>query len=255
MDLPKFSLDAEILSQEQMAENVHRMTVHCPQIAGEAQPGTFVQMRLLGGDVLLRRPLGIAEAEREKGTLSFLYRVLGKGTAAFSRLRPGAQVNLLGPLGHGFCMDLHRPLLVGGGMGLSPLLFYARCMEKRADVLMGGRHAGEMFWTELFKPYVSKSYLATDDGSLGSKGFAVSLLPKLLEKGEYDAVIACGPEIMMERAAEMAKAAGIPCQVSLEKRMACGLGACLSCSVDASDGTRKKVCKDGPVFWAEEVFP
>ena len=148
-----------------------------------------------------------------------------------------------------------RPLLVGGGMGLSPLLFCAGVMGEKADVLMGGRCAREMFWETLFRPHVLNTYITTDDGSLGVKGFTVSLLPELLAGGGYDAVIVCGPEIMMQRTARLAKEAGIPCQVSLERRMACGLGACLSCSIDATDGTRKKVCKDGPVFWAEEVFP
>ncbi len=254
MVLPKFSLDAEILGQERMAEAVYRMTVHCPEIAEVAQPGNFVQMRLLGGEIFLRRPFGIADADAGKGTLTFMYRVLGRGTAAFSCLRPGESVNVLGPLGKGFCMDVERPLIVGGGMGLSPLLFYAKSMGKKADVLMGGKHASEMFWTKLFELYAREIYVTTDDGSMGTKGFAVSLLPELLETKNYDAVMACGPDIMMQKAAELSKAAGVPCQVSLEKRMACGLGACLSCSIDTAGGMRKKVCKDGPVFWAEEVF-
>ena len=139
-------------------------------------------------------------------------------------------------------------------MGLSPLLFYAKSMGKKADVLMGGKHASEMFWTKLVELYAREIYVTTDDGSMGTKGFAVSLLPELLETKNYDAVMACGPDIMMQKAAELSKAAGVPCQVSLEKRMACGLGACLSCSIDTAGGMRKKVCKDGPVFWAEEVF-
>lgn len=254
MALPKLSLDAPILAQEKMADAVYHMTVHCPGIAAQAQPGSFVQIRLLGGDILLRRPLGIADADAEKGTITFIYRILGKGTSAFSNLCTDDKVNVLGPLGHGFSQNFKKPLIVGGGMGLSPLLFYAKAMGKKADVLMGGKTASEMFWAKLFEPHVSKAYITTDDGSLGTKGFTVSLLPELLEEGSYDAVIVCGPEIMMRKTAELAREAGISCQVSLEKRMACGLGACLSCSIDATDGTRRKVCKDGPVFWAEEVF-
>ena len=254
MALPKVSVDAVILGQEKLAGDVRRMTVCCPEIARDARPGQFVQVRLLGRDVLLRRPLGIADADGEKGTLAFVYRVLGKGTKALSHLPPGDEVNVLGPLGRGFSMGAGHPLLVGGGMGLSPLLFFAKAMEGKGTVLMGGRNAGEMFWGELFSPYATETHITTDDGSLGRKGFAVDLLPELLERGGHDLVAVCGPEIMMRRAAELARAAGIPCQVSLERRMACGLGACLSCSLDATDGTRKKVCKDGPVFWAEEVF-
>lgn len=255
MDLPKHASEAGILAQEKMAEGVYRMTMDSPEIAQEARPGNFVHVRLPGTDLLLRRPLGIADADEERGTIDLIYRVLGRGTAAFSTLRPGDRVNLLGPLGRGFSEEPEHPLLVGGGMGLSPLLFCAKRMGKRADVLMGGKCASEMFWAGLFAPHVSEIRIATDDGSLGEKGFAVALLPDLLEKGAYDGVLACGPEVMMRKAAQIARDAGIPCQVSLERRMACGLGACLSCSVDGTDGSRKKVCKDGPVFWAEEVFP
>lgn len=255
MTLPRVTVDAVILSQEKMAEAVYRMTLDCPQIAQGARPGNFVQMRPLLGNVLLRRPLGIGDAEPEKGRISLVYRVLGRGTGTFSGLSAGDRVNVLGPLGHGFSMDFKRPLLVGGGMGLSPLLFYAGRMGGKAEILMGGKNASEMFWTELFAPYAAKIHVATDDGSLGEKGFPTDLLPDLLKCGGYDGLISCGPEIMMKKSAKIARAAGLPCQVSLERRMACGLGACLSCSIDTRDGTRKKVCKDGPVFWAEEVFP
>ena len=255
MTLPKAVLPGRILEQEKMTGEIYRMMVNSPGIAGLARPGQFIHLGLSGRDLLLRRPLGIADANGERGTLTFFYRVVGKGTRIFSDLPPGAEVSLLGPLGRGFSMDFRRHLLVGGGMGLSPLLFCAREMGKKADVLMGGKTAGELFWEGLFRPWVSHIHIATDDGSLGQKGFAVDLLPEILDGADYDALMVCGPDIMMQKAAKIAEARGIPCQVSLEKRMACGLGACLSCSIDAADGSRRKTCKDGPVFWAEEVFP
>ena len=130
----------------------------------------------------------------------------------------------------------------------------ATALNQKVFFAMGGKNAEELFWQSFYAPYVQKTFLTTDDGSLGSRGFTTTIFPQVLKQDTYDGVLVCGPEIMMRSIAKMAAQAGIPCQVSLEKRMACGLGACLSCSIDTTDGKRKKVCKDGPVFWAEEVF-
>ena len=139
-------------------------------------------------------------------------------------------------------------------MGLSPLLYYAAATQGRGDVLIGGKNAGELFWTGLYENLVHQMFITTDDGSLGTKGFTTTLLPKILEEEtDYDGIVVCGPEIMMRGVAKIAAEHHIPCEVSLEKRMACGLGACLSCSIGTVHG-RRKVCKDGPVFRAEEVF-
>lgn len=255
MILPeKVITDARILLQQELYDHVFRMVVEVPEIAARAKAGQFVQLRIPSGGFLLRRPLGIAEADKEKGTAAFIYRVVGKGTKALSRLKAGDFINVLGPLGHGFDTAAKRPLIVGGGMGLSPVLFYASSMKGQADVLMGGKTAGELFWQPLFAPNVQEIFCTTDDGSLGMKGFVTARLPELLAHKNYDCLVACGPEIMMKSVAQIAREHGIRCQVSLEKRMGCGLGACLSCSIDTTDGRRKKVCKDGPVFEAGEVF-
>ena len=254
MILPKVLEDARILENVKVGPGIFRMLVESPRVAGEALPGQFVQLRLLSGDFLLRRPLGIAERSSDLEGFSLFYRVVGRGTEALSHLAAGETVNLLGPLGNGFSRNYSHPLLVGGGLGLSPLLSVAEYYGDRAEVLMGGKTAGELFWQDFYKPFTEQIHITTDDGSLGEKGFTTALLPKLLEKGSYDGILVCGPEIMMRGVAEIAERHGIPCEVSLEKRMACGLGACLSCVIDTADGTRKKVCKDGPVFSAQEVF-
>ena len=171
-------------------------------------------------------------------------------------MKPGDSIKVLGPLGHGFTTKVQKPLLVGGGMGLSPLLYEAEYLQRHrcnADVLMGGRTEQELFWRQLFKDYVNGIHITTDDGSLGTKGFVTTVLPEMLQNSDYDLVIACGPEIMMKNVAAICRELGIACEVSLERRMGCGLGACLSCSIDTLSG-RRKVCKDGPVFPAEEVF-
>ena len=248
--------EAQVRTQKRLAEGVYRLELSAPEHARHALPGQFVQVQVKSPSVFLRRPLGLAEADTESGSVALIYREVGKGTAALAALRPGEQVNLLGPLGQGFCMDVQHPLLVGGGMGLSPLLCYARHLRRHGaqpEVLMGGRSAAELFWQDLFAPYAAAIHLTTDDGSLGRQGFVTALLPELLARGGYDSVAACGPEIMMRGVAAIAREQGLPCEVSLERRMGCGLGACLSCAIDTASG-RRKVCKDGPVFPAEEVF-
>lgn len=254
MTLPKHLEDALVVAQQELAENVYSMVLSAETIANVAKPGQFIDLRLLNGAFTLRRPFGIAMVDKEKGQFTIIYRVLGKGTAFLSKLTAGDMVNILGPLGNGFSTQAKHPLIVGGGMGLSPVLFYAIAMNGKADVLMGGKNACELFWHKLYKDHAKNIFCTTDDGSLGEKGFVTTLLPKLLTQNDYDLVVTCGPEIMMRSVAKVAADHKIPCEVSLEKRMGCGLGACLSCSIDTACGKRKKVCKDGPVFKAEEVF-
>ena len=254
MALRKKALDAGILSNRRVGADIYRLEIACPFLAEEGVPGQFLQVRIEGAGLLLRRPLGIAEADAGAGTIAMYYRVVGKGTAALAEMKPGQTVNCLGPLGQGFSLKSERPLLVGGGMGLAPLLFLAQRFQGKAAVLLGGRNKAEVFWSEFFAPLTSQVFITTDDGSAGEKGFTTALLPALLAKHPFDVVFTCGPDVMMRKIWAIAKQADVPCQVSLERRMACGLGACLSCVIDTADGGRKKVCQDGPVFWAQEVF-
>ncbi|MBO6305687.1 MAG: dihydroorotate dehydrogenase electron transfer subunit [Selenomonadaceae bacterium] len=250
MVLRKTLTDAEITEQRELIAGVFKMTLHAPEIARTAKPGNFLQVKAAKANTLLRRPLGIADAEGDN--ISLIYRKIGKGTAELAELQQGDIVSILGALGNSFDESFKNPLLVGGGMGLSPLLFYAQA-HKNAAVLMGGRTSSEIFWEDIFKPFAKEIFIATEDGSKGEKGFNVALLPKLLKSGKYDGVIACGPDPMMKKAVDIAREYSVPVEVSLERRMGCGLGACLSCAIDTANG-RKKVCKDGPVFKGEEVF-
>lgn len=250
--LPKIVEKAEVLTNTQITPDVYKMTVLSPAAAKAVAPGMFYQLRLYSGQgLLLRRPISIADVDGD--VLTFIYRVVGKGTEEMTHLKAGDAVSCLGPLGNGFFLDAERPLLVGGGMGAAPLLYLAKAYKGKASLLVGGRNERELFWTSLYEKLVKDIYITTDDGSLGTKGFTVDLLPKLLEENDFDMIFVCGPEIMMRGIYKVAREFDVKCQVSLEKRMACGLGACLSCSVDTTSG-RKKVCKDGPVFWAEEVL-
>ncbi len=254
MILPSCAIDTEILENKSVSPGVYRLTVSADEIARTAQPGQFVQVLIERSFLLLRRPFGVADINRNKGTLTMFYRLVGKGTHELSRLKAGETVNCLGPLGHGFALDAQRPLLIGGGMGLAPLLLLARQFNGKATVLIGGKNQPEVFWSELFRPLCTGVLVTTDDGSAGIKGFPTEVLPTHLERNGYDRLYVCGPQIMMEKVSEIAARFSIPCQVSLERHMACGLGACLSCGIDTKGGQRKKVCKDGPVFWAEEVL-
>ena len=198
----------------------------------------------------MRRPLGIASTAG--GTVKIFYRAVGRGTEKLSARRAGETLNILGALGNGYSNFGGKILLVGGGMGLAPLLCAAEKFS--ADVLLGGRTKDEViFWQEEFRPHVGKIFVTTDDGSYAKKGFAIDLLPEVFSAENYSAILTCGPEVMMRGVAKFAAEKNIPCEVSFEKRMACGLGACLSCSIDTTDG-RKKVCKDGPIFDAQKVF-
>lgn len=255
MSLPKkYCLDTIILKNDLLAEGIYLLEISCPVIAKTAVPGQFIQVGLNDSQTILRRPLSIAAADKDTGILSFIYRINGKGTKVLAEKSAGAEISCLGPLGQGFFLDAAQPLLVGGGMGIAPLLFLADGYNQQADMLCGVRSKKDGYWQNFLLDNIHNLYWTSNDGSLGEKGFVTDVLPKLLAAGHYDVIIACGPEIMMRAVSKIAAEFAVRCQVSLEKRMACGLGACLSCTLTANDGTRRKVCKDGPVFWAQEVF-
>ncbi len=252
----KFIEQALILENRVLAPDVYHMVVKSPRISATCSPGQFVMVKVTSAttDPLLRRPLSIAGADLKQERLTLIYRVVGRGTERMEALQPGASIDVMGPLGRGFDLSAEHLLLVGGGMGLAPLLYVAdKCCPLPVEVLAGGRTENEMFWIDLFRSRCEKLHITTDDGSLGFGGTCADHLPQLLRSGNFDGILTCGPRPMMKRVVEIAVQAGVPTQVSLEEHMACGLGACLSCTCAAADGGTRQVCKDGPVFWAEEV--
>ena len=241
------TFNIKILSNQPVADKIFKLTIDAPELAKTSRAGQFVQVKI-ADELTLRRPLGIAGTKN--GLITIFYRAVGHGTDILSKKRVGDHLNILGALGNGFSTPNGKILLVGGGMGLAPLLCAAE--KFNSDVLIGGRNANEVnFWIEEFRPLVENIFITTDDGSIGKKGFVIDLLPDIPR--DYSAIYTCGPEIMMRGVAKFATDNNLPCEVSFEKRMACGLGACLSCSIDTADG-RRKVCKDGPVFDARAVF-
>jgi len=252
----KLLLEAEIIENSVVIPQVRRMQLRAPEIAAIVQPGQFVQVRKKESTVFLRRPFSIADANTEKGTICIMYRVVGKGSAEMAAMNPGERISVEGPLGTGFSLGEGRPLFVGGGVGIAPLIFLTkRLQQKKPIVLIGGKNKEETFWTKYLEEYADKIYITTDDGSVGQKGFTIQAIPDLLEKNSIDRIAACGPMIMMKGVAEIAARYKKECEVSMEKRMACGIGVCLGCTFEGKiTGRRLKVCSDGPVFPAKEVF-
>ncbi|SMC74366.1 dihydroorotate dehydrogenase electron transfer subunit [Sporomusa malonica] len=253
--MSKTCVTAQVIEHSTIVGDVFELVVTAPEIASITRPGQFVHIRLADTlDPLLRRPFSIADCDAAKGTLTIIYRVVGRGTALMTKLRPGDNIDCMGPLGNGFALTGQRPLLVGGGMGLAPLVMLAKAFCSRpATVLMGGRNEQELFWPSIYTSVCQNIHITSDDGSVGHRGFTVDILPELLKQDKFDIIYACGPHAMLKGVAEAAARNGIPCQVSLEEYMACGVGACLSCTCASSSGKRHKVCTDGPVFWAGEV--
>lgn len=250
----KFEEIAKIVRQEEIAEGIFSMWIHTEKIAVNAKAGQFVSLYCKEGSRLLPRPISICEIEKEKGNLRFVYRVAGKGTEEFSRMKAGDFVKVLGPLGNGFPMQEKKAFLIGGGIGIPPMLELARELECEKQMVLGYRD--ELFLLEEFEKE-GNVYIATEDGSAGTKG---NVLDAIKEHGLHaDVIYACGPTPMLRALKEYAQKNRMECWISMEERMACGIGACLACvckskEKDAhSNVNNKRICKEGPVFRAEEV--
>ncbi len=250
-------LTARIVANQEVAEDIYRITLYAPAVARDAQPGQFVHV--LCGDrhtYILRRPFSIHQVV---GTDAFdlLVRVVGDGSRWLAGRRPKATVDLIGPLGRGFAIDgeFSRALIAAGGMGVAPMVFLAgRLAEKKVKVytVMGAASRAQLLDFMDLKRLTRRIAVATDDGSHGHKGLLTDILSKEIEEADPQLVFACGPGAMLRSVAGISRRYGIDCQVSLEARMACGIGACLGCAVRAKE-TYLKVCSDGPVFKTEEL--
>ncbi len=219
-------------------------------------PGQFVHIRC-GDSLLLRRPISVASCQEDypSDLVTIVFEVRGAGTQWLAERKLGETLDVMGLLGNGFPVKPEgRYLLVGGGIGVPPLWGCAQRTSGKSTAILGFRSKDKAIMTDLFNEDCAKTLIATDDGSLGYHGFVDALVRQELEQDRnYDAVLACGPRPMLKNVARAAKEFGVPCFVSMEERMGCGVGACLVCACDMKDGSRKHVCKDGPVFDAEEV--
>lgn len=244
-----------IIEKRTLAKGIYSVVIDAPELANEAEAGQFANIGVSG--FTLRRPISICEIDKERGTLRFAFEVRGKGTYALAQLSEGESLDVLAPLGRGFNIPEGKKIIVvGGGIGVPPLLEISRETSSLCTAILGFRDYSRIILKDEFEEHGSKTVICTDDGSVGIHGLVSVPLEEELKSGEYALVCACGPEPMIRAVIKLCGEYGVPCQVSLEQRMGCGVGACVVCScmtVRNGEEHYSRVCKDGPVFNAEEV--
>jgi len=246
---------------EELCENTYALSFTAQEL-GFPKPGQFVHIKCGGGtDHILRRPISIADAfpggNGNPPEIIIVFEKRGFGTEWLSTRKEGDELDVLGPLGNGFSIpESGNVLIVGGGIGVAPLLYAASLAGQKSDIILGYRSLDRVILTGEFRRLSNLFEIATDDGSYGLRGTVIDPVKSALSGKKYDAVLACGPKPMLKALSAVCKEFGAALQVSLEERMACGIGACLGCAAEIEkDGLRqmKRVCKDGPVFNAAEV--
>ncbi len=251
---------AVVISQERIAQDIYSMWIKT-ESASEARPGQFISMYPNDGSRLLPRPISICEIDKRAGSLRVVYRVTGKntGTEGFSRLKAGDTIPVIGPLGNGFPVEKaagKKAFLIGGGIGVPPILELSKQMDCGKKQIIVGYRNSETFLRKEFEQN-GEVYISTEDGSVGTKGNVMDAVRENVV--EADIIYACGPTPMLRAIKTYAEENGIECYISLEERMACGIGACLACVCRSrekdhhSNVHNKRICKDGPVFLSSEV--
>lgn len=255
-------LTEKILNVEEIGPAIFKMRIQSDYVAQNAKPGQFINIKCCEGlDAFLRRPISICDADSTKGTFDIVFHAKGSGTGILSNKCCGNKIDFIGPLGNQFEIDqkYKKIAVVGGGIGIFPLLFLikkSKAIEKYS--FLGFRNSELVVMEKEFEE-VSKLNIATDDGSLGHKGLVTDLLRKQLEATGCDIVYACGPTPMIKGVQLLTKQFDVKCQISVEQRMGCGIGACLVCACKTKANNEEgwqysHVCKDGPVYWSEQVL-
>ena len=251
----KFREQATILSQEEIAPDIYSMWLKTDKVAGFAKAGQFISVYCNDGSRILPRPISICEIDKENSALHIVYRIAGKGTAEFSKCVAGEKLDIVGPLGNGFPLGEKKAFLIGGGIGVPPMLELAKQLDCEKQIILGYRD-NNLFLLDEFKKY-GEVFVATEDGSVGTKGNVIDAIKA--NALEADVIYTCGPTPMLRALANYAEEAGMECWISMEEKMACGIGACLACvckSKEVDEHTNvhnKRICKEGPVFNAKEV--
>ena len=242
------------------------MVINAPEIASKARPGQFMNVYLNDASKLLPRPISICGYDADNGTVTLVFRIAGEGTREMSEMKAGDEIRVMGPLGNGFMATPEkRAVLFGGGIGIPPMLGLAKSLaaDNVSVTSVLGYRDSSLFLSEDFRQY-GDVIIATDDGSTGFHGNVVEAARESAKKDASffapgTCIYACGPLPMLRGIKALAEELGLPAQISMEERMACGIGACLACvckSVETDDHSNvknKRVCKDGPVFWAEDI--
>ncbi|MGI6225848.1 MAG: dihydroorotate dehydrogenase electron transfer subunit [Peptococcales bacterium] len=256
------SMKAKILENTQILPQFYLLRLVAPEIANKAVPGQFVMVKVSQNlDPFLKRPISLHRINKESGTIELLYQVIGKGTSNLSLMSQG-ELEIIGPLGNGFSWEENhkRVALIGGGCGIAPLLALGEELVKQGKevhVLLGAQTKEKLLNEVEFKKLGCHVQVATDDGSYGKKGFVTEIFKDLLLTTTLDQIYCCGPFPMTKDVIKITQENNIPCQVSLEERMACGVGACLGCVCEtrSNEGNLayQRVCHDGPVFDGDEL--
>lgn len=243
-----------ILKNNKISDNIFEMIISCKEIAEASQPGQFLHVKVSDGqEPILRRPISINRVDKAAGTICLVYHVVGKGTELLSQMEAAKLIDIMGPIGNGFPLFTDKKCaVVGGGIGTAPLLELAANLTA-CDAFLGFRD--NTILVDQFTACCNQVNIATEDGSVGHKGYVTDLLSDKIKA--YDVVYTCGPKIMMAKVKKICQDAGVRCYVSVEERMGCGVGACLvcACKTNGKNGEwhYKKACVDGPVFEAGEV--
>lgn len=261
--MPK-QLLAKLVKKEKLKSDIYKFSVEASEIVKDAKQGNFIEIRVTDTvEPFLRRPISIYNLDKENGILEFIFQVKGKGTEILSQKSEGDLIDIIGPLGYGtFKYENYQNIaVIGGGIGVFPLYELSKNAKKdgkNVNIYLGFRNKDFVVLEEEFKAVSDKLVLTTDDGTYAEKGFAIDFLKQDVENGKVDCIYACGPLPMLKAVRTYAIEKNIPCQISLEERMGCGLGVCLGCAVKTASSSKEApeyvhVCKLGPVFEAKEV--
>ena len=250
----------DIVSNDKIAEDIYSMVISSPEMAGAAHSGQFASLYTNDASKLLPRPISICDVDKDKGTIRFVYRIQGEGTRQFSEMCSGDSIDVVGPIGNGYDLGTKKAILMGGGIGIPPMLRLAKELSlaglTKDDITIILGYRDETFLLEEFENY-GTVYITSDSGAVGLKGNVIDAAREYDVTG--DMIYACGPKPMLKAIKSYAQEKGIKAQISLEERMACGIGACLACVCQTTDVDEhsqvhnKRICVDGPVFYAEEV--
>lgn len=254
-------LNEEIKSITKLAPDIYKMTIISPYTAQNAHPGQFVNVKCSEGlNALLRRPISICDIDKENSLLDIVFQIKGIGTEYLAQKQLGTKVDILAPLGKPFCVsDEYKNIaVIGGGIGIFPLLYLLKEYKSaHKSAYLGFRNKEFIVLRDEFEKACDSLKISTDDGSAGHNGLVTEPFEEDLKAGKFDIVFACGPTPMIKKVVDIANQYGVKCQVSLEQRMGCGIGACLVCACKTRLGDEweySHVCKDGPVFWSSEVI-
>ena len=258
----------KLVNKEQLKDDIYKYSVESEEMCKMAKPGQFLEIKVIkGSEPLLRRPISIYNVDENKNLIEFIFQVKGKGTKILSEVEVGQEIDIVGPIGNGqFEIKSYKnAAIIGGGIGVFPLYELAKRLgesgTENINTYLGFRSKDFVVLENEFQNVSTNLTITTDDGSYKEQGFAINKLKEDIENLEKngdttDIIFACGPLPMLKAVQQFALEKNIPCQLSLEEKMACGLGVCLGCAVKLANTEElqyKHVCKDGPVFWAKEV--